>query len=75
LRRRVPWGALALAALFATAALAIVATRGPAPALGDVAAEHTLHEFGTVRMQDGLLAVSFPLSVAGVVDAVDLTTS
>ena len=74
-RRRIPWRVLGLAILVATAALAILATRAPAPALGDVTPEHNVHEFGTVRMQGGLLAASFPLAVDGEVDAVDLTTT
>lgn len=57
--------------------LAVVITTGkpPADASGRVTAEHTVHEFGSVRMQDGVLAAAFPLSIDGQVDAVDLTTT
>ncbi len=75
--RRIRWRFAALPVLVALLALGIVATRGPAPvaALGTVRPEHTVHEFGMVRMQDGLLRASFPLAVEGAVDAVGLTTS
>ncbi len=76
-RRGARWGLLAAPLILLALGLAIAATRGPAPApaLGTLQPEHTLHQFGTVRMQDGLLTAAFPLAVDGEVDAVDLTTS
>ena len=73
----IPWRLIALPVVVVGLAIAIAATRGPAPApaLGQIVPEHTVHEFGTVRMQDGLLVATFPLTVEGAVDAVDLTTS
>jgi hypothetical protein len=74
-RRRVTWKGVALAAIVASLALTIALTRDPAPALGEIQPDHIVHEFGNVRMRDGLVAATFPLSIDGVVDAVDLTTS
>lgn len=74
-RRRSNWTPVILAAIVAALALAIAATRGEAPTLGTIQPEHTTHEFGTVRMEGGLLTATFPLTINGMVDAVDLTTS
>lgn len=73
--RRFRWALVAVPVLVVGLAFAIGAVRAP-EASGHVVAGHTTHEFGTIRMQDGLLSAAFPLTVeAGEVDAVDLTTS
>ena len=65
-------------ALAIAAALAVAAAFG-AGRLGGastaLAAGRTEHAFGPVRMQDGLLAVSFPLAVGETVYATDLGTT
>lgn len=42
---------------------------------GTIAAEQTFHQFGTVRMQDGVLSTSFPLTVTGTVPVTNLGTT
>lgn len=72
---RLTWKPVVLATIVVALALAIAATRGAPPALGTIQPERTIHEFGTVRMEDGSIAATFKLTIDGVVDAVDLTTS
>jgi hypothetical protein len=74
--RRRRWALLAAPVALFVVATALVLTRAPADAAGRIVPEHTLHQFGTVRMEDGLLAAAFPLTIdGGEVDAVDLTTT
>ncbi len=74
-RRRFPWTPVVLATLVVALGLGIAATRDPASAQGAIQPDHIVHEFGNVRMREGVVAATFPLTIDGVVDAVDLTTS
>jgi hypothetical protein len=71
-RRR--WPILAGVALLAAVALAAL-LGGIGTGSDALAAERTQHDFGAVRMRDGLLAASFPLAVGGTVHVTDLGTT
>lgn len=80
-RRRPSWflaALLAIGLVIAGGLLSLAARpgRGPtdAPA-GVLAAERTTYDFGQVRMGDGLLRTSFPLTVDGPVLVTDLGTT
>ncbi len=66
---------LVLGVVFAFSSGLVATGPQPVASTATIVPEHTVHEFGSVKIHGGLLAASFPLTVDGPVNAIDLTTS
>lgn len=74
LRRTLFYGALVVLILAVGVALALAAQTWSQPG-GTLAAEKNFHDFGQVRMSDGVVSAQFPLTVQGTTVVTEIVTS